>query len=109
MIGRWTSYRDFWFETDQDGIRTVDTTKLAEIAAYMKQNPSLKIGIDTFTDPNNQELRDRRVNAVRAALVQAGVPANRIGTGSFGAAKPRRYARVEVLITTAGTYTTSQR
>jgi OOP family OmpA-OmpF porin len=108
VVGRWTSYRDFWFERSEDGIRPSDTSKVSEIAAYMKQNPSLQIGIDTFLDPRNQDLRDRRVNAVRDALIQAGVPAEKIGTGAFGDPKPRRYARVEVLITTSPNYTTSQ-
>ncbi len=109
MVAHWTSYRDFWFESDQDAIQPLDANKLAEIAAYMKQNPSLQIGIDTFADTGNQDLRDRRVKAVRNALIQAGVPAQKIGTGSFGAAKPRRDARVEVLFATSPAYTTSQK
>jgi outer membrane protein OmpA-like peptidoglycan-associated protein len=100
VIGRWMSYRDFWFESGEAGIWPSDTSKVSDIAAYVKQNPSLQVGIDTF-DTRNQDLRDRRVNAVRDALIQAGVPAEKIGTGAFGDPKPRRDSRVEVLITTS--------
>jgi len=49
----------------------------------MQQNPSLQVGIDGSmdprgTDPRNQDLSNRRVGAVRDALIQAGVPAYRI-------------------------------
>jgi outer membrane protein OmpA-like peptidoglycan-associated protein len=107
VIGQWTSYRDFWFERSEAGIRPSDTSKVADIAAYLKQNPSLQAGIDTF-DTRNQDLRDRRINAVRDALVQAGVPTEKIGTGAFGDPKPRRDSRVEVLIATSPSYTTSK-
>ena len=100
VIGRWMSYRDFWFERGEAGIRPSDTSNVSDIAAYMRQNPSLQVGIDTFMDPRNQDLRDHRVNAVRDVLIQAGVPAEKIWTGAFGDPKPRHAARVEVLITT---------
>jgi len=50
------------------------------------------------TDPRSQDLTDRRVNTVREALIQAGVPAYRIQTGTFGDEGRRRDRRVEVLI-----------
>jgi outer membrane protein OmpA-like peptidoglycan-associated protein len=108
IVSSWTSYRVFWFDGNGDGIRSADTKKASEIAAYVNQNPSLQIGIDTFVDTNNQDLRNRRVNAVRNALIQAGVPDRKIGTGGFGAPNSRRYARVEVLLKTASSYTASQ-
>jgi outer membrane protein OmpA-like peptidoglycan-associated protein len=106
IVNRWASYRDFWFESDQDGIQSSDTKKVSEIAAYMSENPSLQIGIDTFVVPGNQDLRTQRVNAVRAALIQAGVPAKKIVAGAFANANSRRDARVEVLVrTTSPNYT----
>jgi peptidoglycan-associated lipoprotein len=106
-VDRWTSYRDFWFDFDSADVRRSDADKATEIAAYLKQNPSLQVGIDGSmdprgTDPRNQDLSDRRVKAVRDSLIQAGVPADKIKTGAFGDEKLRRDRRVEVLLITAG-------
>jgi outer membrane protein OmpA-like peptidoglycan-associated protein len=51
------------------------------------------------TDPRNQDLSDRRVGAVRDALIGA-VPAYRIQTGAFGDTRLTRDRRVEVLVIT---------
>ncbi len=102
-IDRWTSYRDFWFDTDMALIHDADSAKIAEIASYMNDNPSLYLGIDGSTNPRATDRRamdlgDRRVRAVRDALIQAGVPANRVSSGMFGNADLRRDGRVEVLL-----------
>jgi outer membrane protein OmpA-like peptidoglycan-associated protein len=106
MVDRWTSYRDFMFEYEKANIQPSDSTKVSEIAAYMKQNPSLQVGIDGSmdprgTDPRNQNLSDRRVDAVRTALINAGVPASRIKTGAFGDKDLAKDRRVEVLFSTS--------
>ena len=64
--------------------------KAREIADYMNRNPSARIAIDGFNG--------RRVNTVRSALIDAGVPAARIQTGQFGDAQQRRDSRVAVLV-----------
>jgi outer membrane protein OmpA-like peptidoglycan-associated protein len=46
-------------------------------------------------------LSNRRVSAVRDALIQAGVPVYKIQSGTFGDARLTRDRRVEVLIRTA--------
>ncbi len=97
------SYREFWFDYDRADIHPTDSEKVTEIAAYMKQNPSLIIGIDGSMDPNgsdsrNQDMCDRRINAVRDALMQAGLSDERIKIGEFGNMKLRRDRRVEVLL-----------
>lgn len=101
----WTSYRDFWFEDGQASIHDLDRDKVTEIATYMKQNPSLQLGIDASTNPrattrSDLNLRDRRIKAIRDSLIYAGVPANRISDGLFGDVKTRRDRRVEVFIKT---------
>jgi outer membrane protein OmpA-like peptidoglycan-associated protein len=78
-------------------------TKVSEIASYMNENPSLRIGIDGSmaprgTDPRNQDLSDRRISAVRDALIEAGVPSSKIQSGVYGDAKLARDRRVEVLV-----------
>jgi outer membrane protein OmpA-like peptidoglycan-associated protein len=79
---------------------------VSEIATYMNNNPSLQLGIDASLDPQNhskrdQELSNRRVKAIRDALVTAGVPANKITAGAFGDSQLRRDRRVEVLYASA--------
>jgi peptidoglycan-associated lipoprotein len=82
----------------------------------MSQNPSVRLGIDGYTDSRganqyNLPLSQRRVTTVRDALIQAGVPADRIETGTFGTDRPvcnpsteqcsQREGRVEVLVRTS--------
>jgi len=88
--GSWTSYRDYTFNVNSDDILSSDGNKAREIADYMNQNPNARVAIDGA----NQ----RRVNRVRDALINAGAPANRIQTGSFGDPQQRRDGRVAVLV-----------
>jgi outer membrane protein OmpA-like peptidoglycan-associated protein len=109
----WSSFRDFQFDFDKSAIRSNETSHVSDIAAYMKQNPTARVGIDGHTDPRgtdafNQSLSERRVNTIRDALVSAGVSTGRIHTGAFGESQPKcneptepcwqRDRRVEVLI-----------
>lgn len=105
IVDRWTSFRDLWFGFDRADLQTSEMSKVSEVAAYMKQNPSLRVGIDGSmdprgTDPRNQDLSDRRVNTIRNALIEAGVPASKIQAGTFGDTQLTRDRRVEVLIRT---------
>jgi outer membrane protein OmpA-like peptidoglycan-associated protein len=114
----WSTFRDFLFDFDKSEIRPNETKHVADIAAYMKQNPAVNVGIDGHTDPRgtdalNPGLSERRVNAISEALVNAGVPASRIKTGAFGESQPKCSAptepcwqsdrRVEVLISNTQT------
>ena len=110
---RWTSMKDFMFDFDRSDIRYSESKKPAEIATYMSQNPTARLGIDGYTDSRgssqyNLPLSQRRVATVRDALIQAGVPADRIETGTFGTDRSlcnpateqcaQRDGRVEVLV-----------
>jgi outer membrane protein OmpA-like peptidoglycan-associated protein len=112
-VVHWESFRDFLFDFDKSDVRASEAEKAPEIAAYMKTNPSIQVGIDGYADPRgtnqyNLALSQRRVEAVREALIQAGVPADRIQTGFFGEARLKcsesteacwqRDRRVEVFI-----------
>jgi len=88
--GSWNSYRDYDFNFNSDDIMSSDSNKAREVADYMNQNPSLRVGIDG----SNQ----RRVGNVRTALIEAGVPAYKIQTGAFGDPQQRRNSRVAVLV-----------
>ena len=109
---RWTLVKEFMFDYDRPEIRYSEAKKPAEVAAYMNQYPSVRLGLAGYTntqstDQYNLPLSQRRVENVRDALIQAGVPADRIETGTFGTDRfmcnssseqcPRREGRVEVL------------
>ncbi|MES1194483.1 MAG: OmpA family protein, partial [Opitutus sp.] len=106
VVGQWTSYRDFNFAYNDSRISKSDDMKVASIAAYMRDNPSLSLALDGTmdphgSDPRDQALNDRRVDAVRSALIEAGVPSYRIKTGAYGDPLTRRDRRVEVLFATS--------
>lgn len=105
ILSQWTSYREYWFDANQAVIHEADAHKAAEITAYMKQNPSLELGLDASTNPRatkqrDIEMRGRRIQAIRDALMDAGMPASRITHGNLGDVELRRDGRVEVLIRT---------
>jgi hypothetical protein len=100
IVPCWVSYRDFWFNSGNADILSAQKGVITDMADYVKHNPSLILGIDGYVDSKNHDLSDHRVNAVRDALIDAGVPANRIKIGAFGDSKLRRDGRVEVLIMT---------
>jgi outer membrane protein OmpA-like peptidoglycan-associated protein len=111
---RWTSLRDIMFDYNRADIRATEMSKIADIAVYTSQNPSVRLGIDGATDllrgsnQYNGALSQQRVGNVRDALIRAGVSANRIETGGFGAERAKcndanelcsqRDGRVEVMV-----------
>jgi outer membrane protein OmpA-like peptidoglycan-associated protein len=88
--GRWSSYRDYSFSVNSDDILRSDGSKAQEIADYMNRNPSARIAINGSSE--------RRTNNVRNALIEAGVPAYKIQTGSLDDPQLRRDRRVAVLV-----------
>ena len=111
---RWTSLRDIMFDYNRAEIRSTELSKIADIAVYTNQNPSARLGIDGSTDllrgtnQYNGAMSQQRVGNVRDALIRAGVSADRIETGSFGAERAKcndatepcgqRDGRVEVMV-----------
>lgn len=109
----WVSFTDFLFDFDKSEVRNTETGKVTKLVDYMKDNPNIMIGIDGHADPRgsdayNQPLSQRRVDAIKASLVTAGIPASKIQTGAFGKTQLKcgestescwqRDRRVEVLI-----------
>jgi peptidoglycan-associated lipoprotein len=109
----WISLRDIVFDFDTADIRPSEMSKISDIAAYVNQNPSVRVGIDGSTDllrgtnRYNVALSQRRVANVRDALIRSGVSADRIETGRFGVERVKcndstehcsqREGRVEVM------------
>jgi outer membrane protein OmpA-like peptidoglycan-associated protein len=117
---KWTAFRDILFDFDKSNVRANEMNEISEIAAYVQKNPSVTVGIDGHADPRgadryNQSLSERRVGAVKDALMTAGVPSAKILTGAFGESRLKcndqteecwqRDRRVEVLM---GTNTASK-
>jgi TctA family transporter len=87
------SFKDILFDFDKSDIRANETNKITDVAAYIKQNPTFQVGINGYADPRgteqyNQALSERRVNAIRDALVKAGVASDKINALAFGEQKP---------------------
>ena len=109
----WVTFADFLFDFDRSAIRGSETGKVAKLNQYMKENPNVEIGLDGHADPRgthqyNQPLSQRRVDAVKAALLGAGIASSKITTGAFGETQLKcseateecwqRDRRVEVLV-----------
>ena len=109
----WVTFADFLFDFDRSAIRNSETAKIDKVNQYMKENPNIEIGLDGHADPRgthayNQPLSQRRVDAVKAALLSAGIASDKITTGAFGETQLKcseateecwqRDRRVEVLV-----------
>jgi outer membrane protein OmpA-like peptidoglycan-associated protein len=81
------------FDSDSDVIRPESKPTLDQVAAMLKSSPELKITIEGHTDntstpEHNQQLSEKRANAVKQFLVTNGIDASRLTAAGFGATKP---------------------
>jgi peptidoglycan-associated lipoprotein len=85
----WQPYGDVQFDFNKADLRPWEADKVSGLAAYLKQNPAFRVELEGFADPRgsqayNIKLSTQRVNAVRDALITAGVPKERILIGAYG-------------------------
>ena len=64
-----------------------------QLAQFLVEHPTRRVQIDGFTDSvgtdsYNEELSQRRANAVREALIARGIESSRIGTEGYGKSYP---------------------
>jgi outer membrane protein OmpA-like peptidoglycan-associated protein len=64
-----------------------------KVRERMQQNPGKKLSIEGHSDDlgaldYNQQLSEQRAESAKAALVRAGIPAERIETRGFGPTRP---------------------
>lgn len=91
--GRYVSH-GIHFETNSDRLLPDSAPVMKAVARALEKNPNLKLSIEGYTDStgsaqSNQELSQRRAEAVRSVLVsQFGVDAARLTAKGFGPAKP---------------------
>ncbi|WP_426111470.1 OmpA family protein [Massilia sp. PWRC2] len=84
---------DVLFDTDQARLKPAGIASAQKLADVLAQNPNRTVLIEGFTDStgsaaHNQELSERRANAVAAALTGMGVAANRVAMRGYGQAFP---------------------
>jgi OOP family OmpA-OmpF porin len=90
--GCWT-IEGLTFATNSHAIEGQFHGRLQNVVAVLKQNPKLRVRIDGHTDSRgsdayNQQLSERRADAVRDHLVSAGIDASRLEARGWGEAKP---------------------
>jgi sortase system peptidoglycan-associated protein len=81
------------FRTDSAGIEPHYKGQLQALARLLSDQPSLQVRLAGHADPRgadayNQQLSERRVEAVRQALVAVGVDAARIKVTAYGDRQP---------------------
>jgi outer membrane protein OmpA-like peptidoglycan-associated protein len=84
---------DVLFDTGRAELKSGASRKLDQLAQFLVEHPERRVQIDGFTDSvgtdsYNEDLSQRRADAVKAALLSRGVDASRIGTEGYGKAYP---------------------
>lgn len=105
---------DVLFDTGQSRLVAAGGPNMIKLADFFKRNPQRTALIEGFTDSTgnanaNYDLSARRANAVMTALVNLGVPTDRLNTRAYGADRPtadnataagrQLNRRVEIVIT----------
>ena len=85
----WTSMDNVQFQWQRADIQAKCDLKIAKLAAWVKENPTVSLALDGHSadaraNDEDSTLAARRVGAVRGALVAAGVAPGRISDGSYG-------------------------
>jgi len=84
---------DVLFSTNKAQLESGGIHNVQKLADFLKQYPQHKVLVEGYTDSTgssslNQELSDRRANAVRTALVDMGISSDRVTTHGYGEAFP---------------------
>jgi peptidoglycan-associated lipoprotein len=85
--------KDVYFDYDQSAVRGDQQAAIQADAAFLNQHTNINFTVEGHCDSRgsteyNLALGDQRANAVKSALVSAGVSASRIKTISYGKEKP---------------------
>jgi outer membrane protein OmpA-like peptidoglycan-associated protein len=84
---------DVLFDTGRSELKSGAARRLDQLAQFLVEHPERRVQIDGFTDSigsdaYNEDLSQRRADAVKSALLSRGVDAARIGTEGYGKAYP---------------------
>jgi len=84
----------FDWDSDVPKLSNKNKEDIAKATEILQANPDLKIIVTGYTSPegtvaHNQDLAQRRANAVRAIFIDKGVPKDQIATAAFTAEDPQ--------------------
>jgi outer membrane protein OmpA-like peptidoglycan-associated protein len=84
---------DVLFDTGRAELKSGAGRKMDQLAQFLVEHPDRRVQIDGFTDSvgtdsYNEDLSQRRADAVKAALISRGVQPSRVGTEGYGKAYP---------------------
>lgn len=84
---------NIFFDLDKYDLKDKSVTELRKILRFLKENPELRVEISGHTDNSgsdeyNQQLSQRRAQAVFDYLVSKGIAANRLIPKGYGSAHP---------------------
>ena len=87
------TFGDVLFSTNQSTLKSGATRNIEKLVTFLNLYPQRRVLIEGFTDSigsesSNQQLSERRANAVRTALIDAGITRQRIDTRGYGEAYP---------------------
>ncbi|MFM2294718.1 MAG: hypothetical protein RLZZ350_1131 [Verrucomicrobiota bacterium] len=82
-----------YFDYDSATVKASEQSKVASVVSYLKSNSSAAVRVEgncdeRGTEEYNRALGERRALAIREALIQAGIAADRVDTLSNGEDKP---------------------
>jgi outer membrane protein OmpA-like peptidoglycan-associated protein len=84
---------DVLFDTGRAELKSGASRKLDQLSQFLVEHPDRRVQIDGFTDSvgtdsYNEDLSQRRADAVKTALINRGLQPSRIGTVGYGKAYP---------------------
>jgi outer membrane protein OmpA-like peptidoglycan-associated protein len=84
---------DVLFDTGKSELKSGASRKIDQLAQFLAEHRERRVQVDGFTDsvgPDayNEDLSQRRADAVKSALLSRGVDPSRIGTEGYGKAYP---------------------
>lgn len=80
---------DVLFDTGKAQLNSGSSRKLDQLAQFLADHPERRVQIDGFTDSvgtdsYNQDLSQRRADAVKSSLMTRGIDSSRIGSQGYG-------------------------
>lgn len=84
---------DVLFDTDGDDLKAGADVSMDRLAAFLKENPRRRLMVEGHTDSRgeaeyNKDLSERRADSVTEALVERGIPSDRIRPVGLGEEYP---------------------